>query len=198
MDAERGNPAGVWSRDRERTRQASRPTAREEQASSRTRCPKKRMLPAERQREPITGQIGPRERRDPPRKGADVGQGTNRPEAMNTGQRWRKLDTADQAVNRPTGSIRSTLPVDRTGAIGLGAAYSVTGKRGSEAGRVPRGTDLCHCALAAFVAPDVYAGTKRTGRGSRPTITTRACRDIALMAPAVNGGGRRRLCGWPC
>ncbi len=38
----------------------------------------------------------------------------------------------------------STLIGDRLRPIGLGAAYSETGKRGSEAGRVPRGTDLCH------------------------------------------------------
>jgi len=38
----------------------------------------------------------------------------------------------------------STLIGDRLRPIGLGAAYSETGKRGSEAGRVPRSTDLCH------------------------------------------------------
>ncbi len=70
-------------------------------------------------------------------KGADVGQGTNRPTAMNTGSRWQKLDTALVAVNRPIGSSSSPLPVDRTGPIDLGAVYSATGKHGSEAGRVP-------------------------------------------------------------
>jgi len=76
--AERGNPPGVWSRDRRWLRQASRPTAREEQRPRRTRCPKKRRVPAERRRESITGHIGPRERGDPTRKGADVGQGIRR------------------------------------------------------------------------------------------------------------------------
>jgi hypothetical protein len=69
------------------------------------------MLPAERQREVITGQIGPREREYPARKGADVGQGTNRPRALTTGARWRTLETAFGAVNRPTGSVCSTRPV---------------------------------------------------------------------------------------
>jgi len=102
----------------------SRPTAREEQHPRRRRCPKKRKPAAERQRELITGWIGPRERRDLPRKGADVGQGTKRLMAVNAGQRRHKLDTVLRSCKQ-TRRERTLYPARRLHEpLGLGAVYS--------------------------------------------------------------------------
>jgi len=115
----------------------SRPTAREEQHPRRRRCPKKRKPAAEWQRELITGWIGPRERRDLPRKGADVGQGTKRLMAVNAGQRRHKLDTVLRSCKQ-TRRERTLYPASRLHEpLGLGAVYSGMGTHGSEAGNVP-------------------------------------------------------------
>ncbi len=115
----------------------SRPTARKEQHPRRRRCPKKRRPAAERRRECITGWIEPRERRDSPRKGADVGQGTKRLMVVTTGQRRQKLDTAFRGCKQ-TRRERQLSPASRSHeSLGLGAVSSGMGTHGSEAGNVP-------------------------------------------------------------
>ena len=176
--AERGNPLGVCASATGATLPGSRPTAREEQLPRRTRCPNKRRLPAERRRESITGQIGPRERTDPAGNGADVGQGTNQPKVVTAGERWRKLDTARGAVNRPAGSSSSTLPVDRTRPIGLGAVYSATGKHGVR-------REAC-CRQPAAGREDSKGGSRVTAlTWRRKTKGTRACEESGGWAKTL-------------
>jgi hypothetical protein len=62
---------------------------------------------------------------------------------MTTRRRWRTLDTAFGAVNRPTAE-RSDLASRSAKRPDLGAAYSETGSCGSEEGRAQRCADLFH------------------------------------------------------
>ena len=69
--AKRGNPDGVWSRERGRARPTSRLTVRAAEHPSRTGTSQKPTPPAERHGEDIPRWIGPRQWRDPRRKAAD-------------------------------------------------------------------------------------------------------------------------------
>jgi hypothetical protein len=68
-------PMGVWSRGREDTLQASKPTATAANPPAGQDDPRSEGRHAERHGEDITRRIGPGNRRYPPRKGADVGIG---------------------------------------------------------------------------------------------------------------------------
>ena len=97
---------------------------------------------------------------------------------MNTGARWQKLDTALVAVNRPTeGQPDPASSADKT--PDLGAVYGESRTHGAEAGRVPRGTDLCH-----FIASWKDAAGEPQWRlvsGAVASVTTRSLTRLKLV-----------------
>jgi hypothetical protein len=103
------HPCGTWkprcglARVDKLSIRASQPPVRTAQSRSRTGRLKKRTPAAERQRESITCWIGPRKRRYPPRKGADVDLVNHRKnEAKRANQRTSEMLVTDDA-NGPEG-----------------------------------------------------------------------------------------------